>query len=236
MRGGETIVVIIPALNEAEAIGRVVADIPSWVDRIIVADNGSTDGTADVARAQGADVVLEPRRGYGAACLAGIAAAQARDGDAGIIVFMDGDYADHADEMASLVAPIIGGHADFVVGSRPLGRIAPGGLTPQQRFGNALACWLMLKLWGRRHTDLGPYRAIRRTSLRSLGMADRNYGWTVEMQIEAARRGVPMLEVPVSTRRRIGRSKVSGTVRGVVLAGTKILWVIARSAWRDRRK
>jgi glycosyltransferase involved in cell wall biosynthesis len=229
MRQGQTIGVVIPALDEAPAIALVIKAIPDWVDRIVVADNGSRDATGEIARAHGAVVVAEPERGYGAACLAGISAVGAVD----IIVFMDGDNSDDASEMASLVDPILAGQADFVVGSRRLGQIEPGGLTPQQIFGNALACWLMRRIWGRHHTDLGPFRAIRRSVLVALAMRDRDFGWTVEMQIEAAVRKVPTEEVPVRTRRRIGRSKVSGTVRGVILAGHKILYVIARSAIRD---
>jgi glycosyltransferase involved in cell wall biosynthesis len=229
MRIGHTIGVVIPALNEVRSIGLVVRAIPSWVDRIIVVDNGSSDGTGAAAQALGATVVVESERGYGAACLAGIAAVGAVD----IIVFLDADNSDDPSEMALLVDPIIAGTAAFVVGSRRLGNCEPGALTPQQRFGNALACWLMARIWGRRHTDLGPFRAIRRTALQELGMRDRDFGWTVEMQIEAAVRGIPVTEVPVSYRKRIGTSKISGTVRGVVLAGTKILWVIGRSASRD---
>jgi glycosyltransferase involved in cell wall biosynthesis len=232
MRQGKTIGVVIPALDEALAIGLVVAAVPDWVDRIVVADNGSRDDTANIARQHGAIVIEEPARGYGAACLAGIVAV----GDVDVIVFMDGDNSDDPSEMATLVDPILAGRADFVVGSRKLGRIEPGGLTPQQIFGNALACWLMARIWGRQHTDLGPFRAIRRPVLESLGMQDRDFGWTVEMQIEAAVRNVPTTEVPVRTRRRIGRSKISGTVSGVVLAGNKILFVIARSGLRDWRR
>ncbi len=229
MRAGARIGVVIPALNEARSIGLVLAAIPPWVDCIVVADNGSSDGTGAIARAAGAVVVLEPQRGYGAACLAGIASLAPVD----IIVFLDADNSDDPSEMATLVGPIIAGAAAFVVGSRRLGTCEPGALTPQQRFGNALACWLMARIWGRQHSDLGPFRAIRAATLSELGMTDRDFGWTIEMQIEAAVRGVPTLEVPVSYRKRIGQSKISGTINGVIRAGTKILWVIARSAWRD---
>ncbi|MEZ5856120.1 MAG: glycosyltransferase family 2 protein [Hyphomicrobiaceae bacterium] len=226
MHRGAKVFVIIPALNEERAIGRVLEDIPDFVDQVIVVDNGSTDQTVAVARAGGALVVSEPERGYGAACLMGIANAAAAD----IIVFMDGDYSDHGSEMASLVDPIVLGAADMVLGSRVLGEREAGSLTPQQQFGNWLATTLMRVIWGARFTDLGPYRAIRASALADLGMRDRNYGWTVEMQIRAARAGLAFAEVPVSYRRRIGQSKVSGTVKGTILAGIKILTVIGRFA------
>jgi glycosyltransferase involved in cell wall biosynthesis len=226
MLEGAVIAVVIPALNEEEAIGRVLADIPAFVDRVVVADNGSTDRTAEVARRCGAIVVTEAERGYGAACLAGLAAV----GDAAVIVFMDGDYSDHGSEMASLVAPIVRGEADMVLGSRVLGEREAGSLTPQQRFGNWLATTLMRLIWRVRYTDLGPYRAIDAAALGRLGMTDRNYGWTIEMQIRAAIAGLRVAEVPVSYRRRIGQSKVSGTVKGTVMAGIKILSVIGRFA------
>lgn len=226
MHLGRRIAVVIPALNEERAIGRVVTDLPAFVDRVIVADNGSTDQTAAVARAAGALVVAEPERGYGAACLAALA----HIGDADIVVFMDGDYSDHADDMQALVGPIASGDADMVIGSRVLGHREAGSLTPQQQFGNWLATTLIRLLWGVSYTDLGPYRAISTAALARLGMADRNYGWTVEMQIRAAVAGLRTLEVPVSYRRRIGQSKVSGTVKGTIMAGIKILAVIGRFA------
>lgn len=224
------IAVVIPALNEEGAIGRVVADLPTFVDRAIVADNGSTDRTAEVARAAGALVVAEPERGYGAACIAALC----HIGDADIVVFMDGDYSDHAEEMPALVDPIARGDADFVVGSRVLGRRETGSLTPQQQFGNWLATRLILAIWKVNYTDLGPYRAISVEALQRLDMADRNYGWTVEMQIRAAVAGLRSQEVAVSYRRRIGQSKVSGTVKGTIMAGIKILTVIGRSALASR--
>ncbi|MBI1383788.1 MAG: glycosyltransferase [Rhizobiales bacterium] len=232
MRLARTVAVIIPALDEEKAIARVIADIPAWVDRIVVVDNGSRDRTGDVALAAGAEVVLEPARGYGSACLRGMAETATAD----IIVFIDGDHADHAEAMADLVDPIARGDADFVIGSRALGRREPGSLTPQQIFGNRLACWLMRLIWGVRHTDLGPFRAIARGALDGLRMADRNYGWTVEMQIRAAERGLRTLEVPVDYRARIGVSKVSGTVKGTVLAGYKILFTITRFALFSRAR
>ncbi len=231
MRLGKTVGVIIPALDEEAAIAKVIAAIPSWADEIVVADNGSRDATRARAEAAGAKVVAEPARGYGAACLAGIAALRPAD----IVVFLDGDFSDDPAEMALLVDPIATGAADFVIGSRVGAQVVPGSLTPQQRFGNALACWLIKRLFGVRYSDLGPFRAIRASSLRDLEMRDRAYGWTVEMQIKAARAGLKHLDVPVSYRPRIGKSKISGTVRGVVMAGATILTVIARSAIEDRR-
>lgn len=228
MHLGINIAVVIPALDEERAIGRVIDDLPAFVDRVVVADNGSTDGTARVARAHGAIVVAQPERGYGAACLAGLDAI----GDAAIVVFTDGDYSDHGSELASLVEPIARNEADLVLGSRVLGQREAGSLTPQQRFGNWLATTLMRLIWGVRYTDLGPYRAVRVDALRALGMADRNYGWTIEMQIRAAVAGLRVAEVPVSYRRRIGQSKVSGTIKGTIMAGIKILSVIGRFALR----
>ena len=226
MRQGQTIGVVIPAFNETRAIGQVIADIPDWVDKIVVADNGSTDNTADVARAAGAQVVQEPERGYGAACLRGLQELNTMD----IIVFLDGDYSDFPQEMDRLVGPNINGEAQMVIGSRVRGNAQKGALTPQQIFGNWLACRLIALIWGVKFTDLGPFRAISRKALDAMDMQDRNYGWTVEMQIKAARSGLATLEVPVSYRRRIGVSKVSGTVKGTVLAGSKILGLIAYHA------
>ena len=226
MRHGKRIGVIIPALNEERAIGRVIADIPAWVDDIVIVDNGSTDQTCGVAHAAGARVVAEPQRGYGIACQTGIAALI----DADIVVFLDGDYSDHPGEMARLVDPIAKGASALVIGSRVTGSAAPGALTPQQRFGNGLACHLIRQIFGVTFTDLGPFRAIDRDALRQLGMTDRAYGWTVEMQIRALRQGLAVSEVPVSYRPRIGQSKISGTLKGSVLAGFTILRIIARSA------
>jgi glycosyltransferase involved in cell wall biosynthesis len=222
--------IVIPALDEEQAIARVIADIPEWVDEIVVADNGSRDRTAEIARQAGARVVHERERGYGAACQAGIGALR----DADIVVFLDGDHSDDPRELAALVGPIAEGRADFVIGSRVTGRAARGSLTPQQRFGNWLACRLIRGFWNVTYTDLGPFRAIRRKTLDALAMTDRKYGWTVEMQIKAARTGVRTLETPVSYRQRIGRSKISGTLRGSAKAGIGILGSIARSAL-DRR-
>lgn len=231
MLDGRQIAVIIPALDEEHAIGRVLDDIPTFVDRRVVVDNGSRDRTAEVARRHGASVVVEAERGYGAACLAGIASVP----DADVVVFMDGDHSDHGAEMIALVGPIVGGETDFVLGSRVLGAREVGSLTPQQMFGNWLATSLIRLIWRTRFTDLGPYRAISRSALQQLAMADRNYGWTVEMQIRAVVAGLRIREVPVSYRRRIGQSKVSGTIRGTIMAGYKILSIIGRFALASRR-
>lgn len=222
MKDNHKIAVIIPALNEERSIGKVIGEIPPWVDEIVVVDNGSTDRTLEVARAAGARVLQEPERGYGAACLTGIAALQEPD----IVVFLDGDYSDYPQEMAALVEPIIADQADLMIGSRTLGEREKGALSPPQIFGNWLACRLIRRFWKADFTDLGPFRAIRYSTLQSLNMRDRNYGWTVEMQIKAVQRGVRSREVPVRYRKRIGKSKVSGTVRGVIGAGAKILLVI----------
>jgi len=222
--------VIIPALNEEKALPRVLAEIPRPpVRRIIVADNGSTDRTAAVAEEHGAEVVREPERGYGAACLRALAQLAGDPPD--IVVFLDGDYSDHPAELLSLIDPIAAGHADMVIGSRVRGHSERGALSPQQRVGNAIACTALRLFYGVHYTDLGPFRAVRWETLQELAMVDRNFGWTVEMQIKAAKRGVPYLEVPVSYRRRIGVSKVSGTFRGSLSAGAKILWLLGRYAW-----
>jgi hypothetical protein len=221
-----SIVVIIPALDEEQAIGHVVRAIPAAVREVIVVDNGSRDRTADVARAAGATVVAEPRRGYGQACLTGIAAAA----DADIIVFLDGDRSDEPGQLTEVVAPIAEGRAELVVGSRSLGRRAPGAQPWHAVLGTRLCVGLMNLLAGARATDLGPFRAISREALRRLDMRDRNYGWTVEMQVKAARAGMRVVEVPVDYRPRVGKSKVSGTVRGTIGAGTKIVATILRYA------
>lgn len=225
MRQGAKISVIIPVLNEEASIGKVLREIPNWVDEVITVDNGSSDCSMDVAASAGAKVLREPRRGYGSACQTGIAAL----GPCDVLVFLDGDYSDYPEEMALLVDPILNEEADMVIGSRVLGEREPGALTPQARFGNWLSCLLIRLFWGARFTDLGPFRALRWTALKQLQMADPDYGWTVEMQIKAAQLGLKTKEVPVRYRKRIGKSKVSGTVRGVFGAGSKILWTIFRS-------
>lgn len=226
----QTIAVVIPALDEEEAIAGVLATIPGWVDQVVVVDNGSKDATAYVALQRHAVVVAEPRRGYGAACLRGLSALQAPD----IVVFLDADGSDDPREMAALIEPITEGNADLVIGSRTLGMAAPGALTAVQRFGNALSSALMRRIWGQACTDLGPFRAIRYQILLDLQLDDLDYGWTVQMQARAFRFGLRVLEVPARYRKRIGRSKISGTVRGVFGAGTKILTTIAREALAPR--
>ena len=227
--------VIIPAFNEAGAIGKVIHAIPRGLVReIIVCDNNSTDATAQCAREAGATVVYAPEPGYGSACLRGIAYLKSRTAAdrPDIVVFLDGDYSDHPEEMPLLTAPIIEGGADLVIGSRVLGKAQKGALQPQQRFGNWLATRLILIIWGYRFTDLGPFRAISWEHLTTLQMTDPNYGWTVEMQVKAASQRLRCTEVPVSYSPRIGTSKVSGTVRGSILAGYKILWTIFRYAFK----
>ncbi|MBD2842736.1 glycosyltransferase [Erythrobacter sp. KMU-140] len=225
---------IIPALNEEASIGKTVRGIidaaPSGLNQVIVADNGSTDRTAQIAREAGAVVVHEAERGYGAACLAGLAALPA---ETDVILFMDADLSDLPEEAQSLIDPIISGDAQMVIGSRALGKVETGAMTAPQRLGNWLAPTLVRAIWGVRYTDLGPFRAIERRALDSLAMADRDFGWTIEMQVRAAKTGLRVAERPVSYRRRVGQSKISGTIRGVFAAGAKILFVIAREAFGD---
>lgn len=225
MYHGNNIAVIIPALNEEASLGRVLADIPEYVDRVVVGDNGSTDRTAEIARAGGAEVVHEPERGYGAACLRAIAEL---DGRTDIIVFLDGDYSDFPQQMNRLLDPMVSDGCEVVIGSRMQKADSRRILTPVARFGNWLSTSLIRLFWGCRFTDLGPFRAVTREAYQKLNMSDRNFGWTVELQIKAARMHMNVREVPVSYRARIGRSKVSGTVRGSVAAGVKILWLIFR--------
>ena len=221
---------VIPALDEESALPHVLRDIPRPpVRRIVVADNGSTDRTASVAIEHGAEVVQESERGYGAACLKALA--HLTDDPPDIVVFLDGDYSDHPTELPRVVQPILFDQAEMVIGSRATGVAERGALSPQQRVGNAIACSALRLLYGVEYSDLGPFRAIRWDTLQALGMQDRNYGWTVEMQIRAAQHGVRYAEVPVSYRPRIGVSKVSGTVRGSLSAGAKILWLLGRYAW-----
>ncbi len=220
------IALLMPALNEEQALAQVLDGLPRGLfARVLVVDNGSTDRTAEVARAHGAEVVPEPRRGYGQACLTGLAAL-GRDPD--IIVFMDADGSDLPADSEKLLEPIRRDEADLVVGSRILGGAAPGSLTAPQRWGNQLSVALIRLLYGHRYTDLGPFRAIRRESLEALAMQDTNFGWTVEMQVKALQRGLRVREVPVSYRPRIGQSKISGTASGVLRAGSKIIWTILR--------
>ncbi len=219
---------VIPARDEEQSIAKVIAALPrSAVQQVIVVDNGSTDDTAAVARAAGALVVSEPRPGYGRACAAGVAAANGAD----VLLFLDGDYSDFPEEAPRVLEPILSGAADLVIGSRRRERREPGALPPHQLFGNWLVSRLMRLLYGLRITDLGPFRAIRAELLGDLGMREMTYGWPTEMMVKAARRGARVVEVPVSYRRRIGQSKISGTVRGSVLATYHILGVTVRYAF-----
>lgn len=274
------VTVIIPALNEAPSIGRVVSEmldlrtcshcfnpivrthaganelsspdavkvpctvstnttfflencsgtLTTVVDQIVVGNNGSTDNTAAIATAYGALVVSEPERGYGAACLAALAAPVEKD----IIVFVDGDHSVVAQELLTLLKPIVDG-ADLVIGSRTLGHCEKGALTVPQIIGNKLATTLMRLLWSSNATDLGPFRAITQNALQDLKMCDRQFGWTVEMQVKALQRSMNIVEVPVTTHRRIGQSKVSGTVKGVIGAAHGILGTIGKLYWREKR-
>jgi glycosyltransferase involved in cell wall biosynthesis len=220
------VAVIIPVLDEEAAIGQVLAELPPLALEIIVVDNGSRDRTAEIAQAAGARVVREPRRGYGQACLAGIAAAPGAD----VLAFLDGDHSDYPAQLVDVLAPILAGQADLVIGSRRLGRQAPGAHPRHAVLGTRLCVGLMNLLIGTRATDLGPFRAITSRALERLGMRDRTFGWTVEMQVKAARRRLRVVEVPVDYRPRIGRSKVSGTLGGTFRAAAKILGIIARHA------
>lgn len=223
------ITVIIPALDEEQAIGTVVTEVPrDLVSEIIVVDNGSIDRTAEVAEAAGARVIREPMRGYGAACLAGAMAASHAD----VFVFLDGDRSDDPREMPVVLAPLLDDRADLVIGSRTAGFAEKGALTSQQRFGNRLVTWIVRLLYGVTLTDIGPFRAIRASVLRDLGMEHKTYGWPVEMVVKAAKKGYRVMNVPVSCRKRIGVSKVAGTVKGSVLAGYHLLSTTVRYAWR----
>jgi glycosyltransferase involved in cell wall biosynthesis len=223
--------VIIPALDESRSIPLVLADLPrERLRHVVVVDNGSSDGTAGVAAAAGATVLREPRRGYGRACLTGIDWLAGRSPPPEVVVFLDADYSDHPEELPALVEPIARDEADLVIGSRTLGEAEPGALLPQARFGNRLASFLIRLLYGEAVTDLGPFRAIRFDALESLAMADTDFGWTAEMQVKAARRGLRYREVPASYRRRVGVSKITGTLSGTLRAGYKILYTVFRYA------
>ncbi|MGD2115740.1 MAG: glycosyltransferase family 2 protein [Acidobacteriota bacterium] len=230
--------VVIPALNEESSLPFVLDDLAALpggaVRRVVVADNGSTDGTARVGREGGAVVVDAPRTGYGSACLAGLAWLRTNDPPQ-VVVFLDADYSDHPDELPRVTEPILSGRSDLVIGSRVLGEREPGALLPQARAGNLVACLLIRLLYRHRFTDLGPFRAVRWDALERLGMEDPDFGWTAEMQVKALRHGLRVVEVPVSYRRRVGVSKITGTLRGTLRAGYKILWTVLRHAFGRRR-
>lgn len=222
--------VIIPAFNEADAIAKVIKDIPPLVEEIIVVNNNSTDKTALNAKNAGATVLDEHRKGYGYACLKGIDYISNKDQKPDIVVFLDADYSDHPEEMTKIINPIITNNIDLVIGARHKEYRETGSMTPQQIFGNWLATFLMKHLYGATFTDLGPFRAIKYKSLMALGMEDKTYGWTVEMQLKALKHKLTYVEVPVRYRNRIGVSKVSGTVKGSIFAGIKILgWIFKYS-------
>jgi len=221
------VVVIIPAFNEENGVGQVIREIPrEFVDEIIVVNNNSTDNTELIAKEAGATVLREPIPGYGRACLKGIDYLKQLDAKPDIVIFLDADHADYPEEIPMLLKPIIEAGVDLVIGSRALGKKEQGSMTPQQVFGNWLATRLLKLFYGVKFTDLGPFRAIKYSSLIALNMQDKTYGWTVEMQLKAAKNGFCCVEVPVRYRRRIGFSKISGTIKGTILAGYKILATI----------
>ena len=224
--------VIIPTRNEALAIGRVLADVPrNLVNEVIVVDNCSSDGTPEIAARMGARVIFETRRGYGQACLTGVAAADAPD----VLVFLDGDYSDRPAELPLLLAPIAEGRADITVGSRLAGSRAPGALPWHALFGNWLAARLIRNLFGLRISDLGPFRAARANALHTVQLEETTYGWAVELIVKGALRGLRVVEVPVSYHPRIGKSKISGTLRGTIGAAWFILSLITRYYFQRRQ-
>lgn len=227
MFNNKRISVLIPAFNEEKSIARVIKELPKgFVDEIVVIDNGSTDATREVALRQGTKVVEERRRGYGSACLKGLASI----GETDILVILDGDYSDYPEQITRLVEPIASGKADFVIGSRVLGETEEGALTSQQYWGNKLAVFLIHRIFSYKFTDMGPFRAILFESLKSLNMTDKDFGWNAEMQVKAVRYGLKIIEVPVDYRRRIGKSKISGTITGTIKAGSKIIFTIFKYA------
>ena len=221
--------VIIPAFNEENGVGQVIQEIPmNLVSEIIVVNNASTDDTARVAKQAGATVLREPTPGYGRACLAGIDYLKTKHPSPDIIVFLDADHSDFPEEIRQLIEPILLDNVDLVIGSRALGHKEKGSMTPQQVFGNWLATRLLKLFYGVKFTDLGPFRAIKYDSLLSLDMQDRTYGWTVEMQVKAAKQKMKCVEIPVGYRKRIGFSKISGTLKGTLMAGYKIITTILK--------
>jgi glycosyltransferase involved in cell wall biosynthesis len=226
--------VIIPAFNEEKSIVKVIGDITKLVRNVVVANNNSTDRTAEVAIEAGAQVVFEPQKGYGKACLTAMDWIKRQEIQPDILVFLDGDYSDYPEELEDLIAPILADKADLVIGSRSMGQREAGSMTFPQVFGNGLATLLMRWMYGAKFSDLGPFRAVSWSKLLALGMVDENFGWTIEMQIKAHQAKLRYLEVPVTYRKRIGVSKVSGTVKGVIGAGYKIIFTIFKY-WRPFR-
>jgi glycosyltransferase involved in cell wall biosynthesis len=228
MYKGKKISVIIPALDEETSIANVINDLPKdIVDEIIVVDNGSSDNTGSVAENAGAKVVKEDVKGYGAACQKGISSAAVSD----IVVILDADYSDYPERIRILLDPLIEQDFDMVLGSRVLGNAEKGSLNLPQILGNRLAVYLIAKVTGFKYTDMGPFRAIKTEKLKGLNMIDKNFGWNVEMQIKAAKHGLRIKEVPVDYRNRAGKSKISGTISGVIQAGIKITYSVFRYAW-----
>jgi glycosyltransferase involved in cell wall biosynthesis len=222
-----SIKVIIPAYNEEKAIANVISEIPSLVSEIIVVNNNSTDKTEEVAKNAGATVLFEERKGYGYACLKGLKHIENQEIKPQIIVFLDGDYSDYPDELTKLINPIINQDIDFVIGSRNSNLREKGAMTPQQVFGNWLATFLMKLFFNAKFTDLGPFRAIKYDKLLQLKMQDKTYGWTVEMQLKVLQQKMTYVEIPVRYKNRIGVSKVSGTLKGTIMAGIKIIgWIL----------
>ena len=222
--------VIIPAYNEQNSIANVIKDIPKIVDEVIVVSNNSTDHTEINAKNAGATVLQENRKGYGYACLKGMEYISTQKNLPNIIVFLDGDYSDYPEQLTEIIAPIVNDDIDFVIGARVKRLREKGSMTPQQVFGNWLATFLMKLFFGARFTDLGPFRAIKYDKLLALNMEDKTYGWTVEMQLKALKQNLLYIEIPVKYRNRIGVSKVSGTVKGTIFAGVKILgWIFKYS-------
>ncbi len=226
----QLIKVIIPAFNEQDSIANVVNDIPSIVDEVIVVSNNSTDNTIKNAKKAGATVLEENRKGYGYACLKGMEHIANQEQKPDIVVFLDGDYSDYPEQLTEIINPIINDNIDFVVGARAKELREKGAMTPQQVFGNGLATFLMKLFFSATFTDLGPFRAIKYNKLLALKMQDKTYGWTVEMQLKALKQNFSYVEIPIKYRNRIGVSKVSGTVKGTILAGYKILsWIFKYS-------
>ena len=224
------IIVIIPAYNEEASIGKVIAEIPDFVSEVIVVDNNSTDNTSEIAKNAGATVLFQPKAGYGNACLKGMEYISDKEIKPEIVVFLDGDYSDYPSELTKIVAPILENDIDFVVGARVKALREAGSMTFPQRFGNALATRLMKLFFNSKFTDLGPFRAIKYDKLLALNMEDKTYGWTVEMQLKVLKKKFTYVEVPVKYKNRIGTSKVSGTVKGAIFAGVKILsWIFKYS-------